>query len=286
MSKMREYELMPSTIETIDRAFFNWLKEGMNIHTDTNKGWKKVPVIWLSAERNFHIKNDKDLRDSNGVLKLPLISIERASIVKDPIDKGGHYAALPSNVNESGTDLRSVRGGTRQISRRISQAKTSNNANERVNRYPSTVDKTTNPAVVYETITVPVPVYLNINYNIVIKTDYQQQANQIIATFINHPDSSSINSFIISADGHTYEAFLDVDYSIGGNISDVGESEKLYEASLAVKVQGYIMGSEENDDRPKIVVRENAVEVKISRERTALGDINPYLDRDKDYREF
>ena len=46
------------------------------------------------------------------------------------------------------------------------------------------------------------------------------------------------------------------------------------------------MGSGDNDDRPKVSVRENAVEVKISRERSALGDINPYLDTDKDYRKI
>ena len=94
MSKMKEYELTPSTIETIDRSLFIWLNEELNIHSTTNKGWKKVPVLWQSAERAYHIKNDKDLRDSTGALKLPLISVERASITKSLTDKGGHYAAF------------------------------------------------------------------------------------------------------------------------------------------------------------------------------------------------
>ena len=79
---------------------------------------------------------------------------------------------------------------------------------------------------------------------------------------------------------------MDSDYSVRGNVSDVVEAEKLYEASLGIKVQGYIIGADKNEDRPKIVVRENTVDVKISRERAAVGDINPYLDTDKDYREF
>ncbi len=79
----REYEIIPSTLETIDQAFYNWLDEKLDIFATTNRGWNKVPLIWVSAERAFQVKEDKDLRDKFGVLKLPLITIERSSIVKD-----------------------------------------------------------------------------------------------------------------------------------------------------------------------------------------------------------
>ena len=286
MSKIKEYEFMPSTIETIDRAFFTWINEDVNAHATTNKGWNKVPVIWLSAERAFQIKNDKDLRDSTGTLKHPIISIEKTSIVKDPNDKGGHYAALPENVNYSNKDLSSVRGGVRKITRRIEQGKTSNFANEAINANSSVTARTKNTKVVYETILIPIPVYLNIVYTIIIKTDYLQQMNDIIATFVNKPNSSAINSVIIEADGHVYEAFIEGSYRQKNNVANIGDSEKSYETSITIKVLGYIMGSDKNDDKPKVVVKENVVDIKISRERSALGDINPYLNRDKDYREF
>ena len=286
MSKIKEYEIMPSTIETIDRAFFTWLSEGVNVHATTNKGWNKVPVIWLSAERAFQIKNDKELRDSTGALKLPIISVEKQSIIKDPVDKGGHFAALPENINYPNDKMTSVRGGVREINRRIEQKKTSEFANEATNSNKHITDKTKNGKVVYESILIPVPVYLNIVYNIVIKTDYVQQMNEIISTFVNKPNSSAINSVVIEADGHIYEAFIDGNYKQKSNVGNIGESEKTYEASLTVKVLGYLLGSGKNDDKPKVVVKQNRIEVKISRERAAMGDINPYLDRDKDFREF
>jgi len=286
MSKIKEYEFMPSTIETIDRAFFTWINEDVNAHATTNKGWDKVPVIWLSAERAFQIKNDKDLRDSTGALKRPIISVEKVSIVKDPNDKGGHYAALPDNINYSNEDMSSVRGGVRKINRRIEQKKTSNFANQTINANDSVTSRTKNTKVVYETILVPIPVYLNVVYTITIKTDYLQQMNEVISTFINKPNSSAINSVIIKADGHVYEAFIEASYGQKNNITNIGESEKSYETSVTVKVLGYIMGSDKNDDKPKVVVKENTAEIRISRERSALGDINPYLDKDKDYREF
>ena len=270
MSKIKEYEIMPSTIETIDRAMFTWLNENVNAHATTNKGWNKVPVIWLSAERAFQIKNDKELRDSTGVLKLPIISVEKESIVKDPVDKGGHYAALPENINYPTDKLTSVRGGVREINRRIEQKKTSDFANENINANKNVTERTKNSKVVYESVLIPIPVYLNIVYNLVIKTDY----------------SSAINSVVIEADGHTYEAFLDGNYRQKSNVGNIGESEKSYESSITIKVLGYILGSDKNDDKPKVVVKQNTVDIKISRERAALGDINPYLDRDKDFREF
>ena len=58
----KEYEMMPSSLETIDRAFYRWLNETLNISATTNEGWKKVPLIWVSAERSFQVKHDKDLR--------------------------------------------------------------------------------------------------------------------------------------------------------------------------------------------------------------------------------
>jgi len=286
MSKIKEYEIMPSTIETIDKALFEWMDKEVNAHCTTNKGWNKVPVLWVSAERAYHIKNDRDLRDSTGALKLPLISVERVSITKDMNNKGSNYAALPDNVNFSNSDLSSIKGGVRQINKRIKQTKTANFANQQIVKSASRTERDDNDKVVYESILVPLPVYLNVVYKITIRTDYQQQINEVIGLFANKPNSSAIDSVIIRADGHWYEAFIDGNFGISSNAGNMGETELNYQASMNIRVLGYIIGSDKNDDRPKIVVKENAVDIKISRERTAVGDINPYLDKDKDYREF
>ena len=47
----------------------------------------------------------------------------------------------------------------------------------------------------------------------------------------------------------------------------------MYETSIKIKVLGYLLGEGPNRERPKITIRENAVEVKIPRERVILGDI-------------
>ena len=71
--KLHEIEFMPSTLETIDRAMLRYVDEDLNLFTTTNDGFKKVPVLWVSAERAFQIKHNKDLRDKEETLILPLI---------------------------------------------------------------------------------------------------------------------------------------------------------------------------------------------------------------------
>ena len=59
----KEYEIQPSTLETIDFALFDFINDKMNNSSTTNEGWKKVPVICDSTERAILSKNNKDLRD-------------------------------------------------------------------------------------------------------------------------------------------------------------------------------------------------------------------------------
>ena len=118
---IKEEIFMPSTIETIDGALVKLVRDDLNIFCTTGEGWKKVPVIWTSAERNFQTKDNKDLRDSSGVLIKPIITIERSSITKDISRRGFLHGNIP--------DINDPKGGTITIARQINQDKTSKFAN-------------------------------------------------------------------------------------------------------------------------------------------------------------
>ena len=62
-SKLQEIELYSSTIEDIDQSVLKFVNERLNISVDSNEGFKKVTVLWATAERAFQIKHNKDLRD-------------------------------------------------------------------------------------------------------------------------------------------------------------------------------------------------------------------------------
>ena len=65
----------------------------------------------------------------------------------------------------------------------------------------------------------------------------------------------------------------------------MGTDERTYDTKFTFKVLGYIIGEGPNGDRPKVIKRENAVEVKIPRERVILGDIPERNDNKGFYRE-
>ena len=58
----------------------------------------------------------------------------------------------------------------------------------------------------------------------------------------------------------------------------MGTDERMYKTEINFEVLGYIIGEGPNGERPKAIRRENAVDVKISRERVIVGDIPEYGD--------
>ena len=270
----KEYEIMPATLETIDQAFYKWLDETLDVFATSNTGWKKVPLIWISAERSYQVKHNKDLRDSYGVLKLPIISVERTEIVKDPTRKGIYQAHIPPQKD--------AKGGAIVVSKRINQSKTADFANaDAYKTSPSFGGQGPlagqinfpykNKKVVYETLTMPVPTYINVTYSVTLKGEYFQQINEMLTPFITK--TGQISNFFIQAEGHKFEGFLPQNFAQNNNVANLGEDERLFETKVDVRVLGYLIGGAKNEERPKMTVRENFVEVKLPREHVILGDI-------------
>lgn len=272
--KTKEIEIAPSSIETIDRAMFNWVNDELDLHCTTNKGWKKIPVLWVSPERSYQIKNNKDLRDDNGALIFPIITIERSGVAKDLSRKGTAWANIPATND--------FKKGSITVARRIKQDKTANYANAKSNQNNNQLNfrtrkKTKNP--VYETITMPMPVYITVTYNISIKTEYQQQMNEIVQPFITRP--GGVNHFIMEHQKHRYEGFIDQDFSQDNSVSSLDEGERYYITNINISALGSIIGDGPNQETPTYVMRESAVEFKIQRERVILADENPFDDDGK-----
>ena len=274
--KIKEEFYLPSDIENIDASFVEYMKQTLDVHCTTNKGWERVPVLWTSAERSHQIKNNKDVRDKDGVLKYPLITIHRDSISKDNSQKGAIQAVLPS-VGDN-------KGGYLVIARKVKQDKTANFQNARSKRLYSQNNYRDGKAekTVYETITIDAPTYVNINYKITFYSNFSQQINEMLTPFISN--QGNVNYWVLKRNGHVYEAFPGTNYSFNDSAGSLGEEEKRFATEIDVRVLGYLMGEGKNDSQPKIVRRESAVEVKIPRERVITGDINEYLKEQGFYR--
>jgi len=263
--------LQPSNLETIDVAFFNWVNEIIDVFALSNRGWEKVPVMWASAERAFQSKRDKGLRDKEGALILPVMSVQRTDVTKDLSFKG----SLQANVFPA----QDYQGGAIPLSRVINQTKTKNFQNADAKKNFGQINfkvEPKNEKIVYTHRIIPMPVYVSVMYKIMLRAEYQQQINDMSQPFM--VATGGINSFVLKQDGHRYEAFMEQSYGEENNVGDMQAEERIYQTEIQVKVLGYLIGSGGNQEKPFIVERENAVEVKIPRERVILGDEAPWKD--------
>lgn len=276
----KDYILSPSTIETIDTAIYNLINDDFDLHTDTNSGFRKVPVLWMSPERAVNSKN-KDIRDSVGKLKLPLISIDRTSFNKDPSFKGGWQAHLyPDKEGPRG-----YRKHQRLVSRKIAQAPTRKFASSKSGRFNGQQNyPVDNKKVVYEEIYAPIPVWVTVNYTVTLRTEYQQQMNDLMTPFATK--TGLINALFAEYDGHRYETFIDGNLAASNNTANLGEDERSFETKVDLKVLGYLLGDGENEEAPRFTKRETVVEVKLIRERTIVGDTKPWESDDDSFRDF
>ena len=263
------HAIEPSTLEDIDFALFSYINDELNIHADTNKGFKKVPVSFTNPERAFQIKSEKENRLDGKFLVFPQISVERTSVTKDQSNKGIYALHIP--------EIRDALGGSITVARVVNQEKTRDRANaDAVRRSATKVDPTRktfpgkNDRIVYDVISIPMPSYVHVTYSVKIRTEYVQQMNEIVTPFITKTGAK--NSFYLERNGHRYEAFVQPDFSQENNVSSMGQEERAFMTTVEIKVLGHLIGEDKNEDKPKMVIRESAAEVKIQRERAVLQD--------------
>jgi len=267
--------LKPSTIENIDTGFYNWVKDDVNISLTTNNGYRKVPVVWLGAERAFQIKNNQLLRDSAGKLIMPLMTVHRDSVAKDPNFKGTFQAHIAEFSDE--------KGGVVIAHQEVNQEKTRNFENARKARILKDPSGTatnregfkTRKLTVYNNYTTPLPSYITVMYTITVRSEYQQQMNDLITPFIIK--TGQINGFVFKNQGWSYEGFIQQDFAETKNLDNMAEEERMFETKIQVKVLGYLIGDPNNRDKPIVSKRETLVKVEIGSEQSIIGD--PFVKR-------
>ena len=259
-NNLKNIPVEEATLERVDRAFTNLIDKRFNIHAVTNEGYKKVPVIWLSADRAYHAKKRPDLFTySTGVKKLPIISVFRDGIGKEP-KKAAFLTTIPWD--------NFVEGGGVPVMRRINAEKTQNFVNAASKSdtgSPNYPTKRPNK-VVYETYYAPLPVFCLVKYKLFIATDYLQQLNQCVTPFIRAPGNTSTFQFVDGNKG--YEVFFGTDYNIESIDADMSDQERIYKTTISVEVLADLNTNDVNQTRPRLTRTENAVSIAFGDETT------------------
>lgn len=249
------FSIAPSNIEQVDAALFNWLNN-LNLSAKTNRGWKKIDVIWVGAERVYQNKR----KSSKGILTLPLITIEGTSITKD-LSKWGAFSAIGNMYNAL-----DKRGGSIPVYMEIKQDKSANFTNAETKR----THKLKSDKVVYKVAYLPAPIYLNFTYNITIRTEYRQQMSDLILPFASLGDRT--NYFVIRHDGHSYECFVQGNFNLDNNGKNMGEEARDFKVSFEINVLGKVHGSGNNQDTPDLTFYETATDFKWQSDEQIIRD--------------
>jgi len=256
-----------SDLEDVDTAMYEYIDERFNLfYKEGGVNQTKVPVIYLTNERSFQIKNDSTIRDQDEKLILPIATINRTAVVKDPNRKGGFQAHLYSDDSTGNI-------GRREVFRRIKHNKTSNLANALSQKRGGTEAIAANPynmratkEVIYEVFTAPIPVYVNIDYKITLMTEYIQEMNNLVQPFMTR--TGQINSFIMRRNGHLYEAFIDQNFTQENNVSSLAEEERRFKTEITIKVIAALVGEGENDNKNLIEKKETVARYFFPSEST------------------
>ena len=250
-----------SDLEDVDTAMYDYINERFNLfYKEGGVNQTRVPVIYLTNERSFQIKSDLDIRDADERLILPIVTINRTSVVKDPNRKGGfqaHYYANDSSGNV----------GRREVLRRIKQNKTSDLSNalsqkeEELSRLLVILIIGVLKEVIYEVFTAPIPIYVNVDYKITLMTEYIQEMNSLVQPFMTR--TGQINSFVMRRNGHLYEAFIDQNFSQENNVSNLAEDERRFKTEITIKVIAPLVGEGENDNKNLIEKKRNCCSVLL-----------------------
>ena len=197
-------------------------------------------------------------------------------MVKDPAFKGSFQAHYPPGTEGRSTTTKTV----------PNQEKTSNYQTAKLSRDSKGTGygkhEEGDPAIIYDTYDSTVPVYVTINYDITLRSEYQQQMNTMTHPFGTRPGGA--NHVVLRHNKRKFEAFIGQDFASDNTVADIGEGERNFQTKIEIKVLAALIGHGDNQEKPKVVVRENAVDVKLMRERVILQD-EAENTVDKKYRE-
>ena len=249
----------PSTLETIDTAFYNWVNDELDLHIRANKETRKVPVIWAGAERAYQIKKRKESRDGSETLILPMVTIERTNVQKDPSRMGPFGNNVYSNSDRRKNNF--------YVARKINAGKTKNFANaesERVKGSKNSRHKS--KKVVYEFSFIPTPTWVHVSYTVKLITEYQTHMNSLVTPFMSRYGNAY--SFDLEDKDNTYEGFIAQDFTQNNNVSSLNEDERRFETDIEIRVEGFLIGEGENQVQQRVAIRENQVKVRFGKEST------------------
>jgi hypothetical protein len=239
-----------SNINDVDKAFFDWWKNKLNLSLQNKNGVKiQVPIVFFGAERWQSARRD-DVRDANGTIVVPLIAIGRSG---ENTENDAPTSRIFADTKDDVVYHKEVDPKSSFLKEEIRKQKENGVA----------VD----PNVpIYQIYTRQAPDWFNFTYQVKIWVAYASQINEFLQKFGQSLDWKSVRCFNFYTDnGYRYTAFQENEIEDESNFDDFSESERIIKRTLTFKVNAYL--HPENDDKKptfKKYFTQSKVVIKIS----------------------
>ena len=263
-------EVPPVGIADVDFAIFNTFDKVIGFQVEQNSQLTKIPVVFAGGERFARVKNiqrNKPIRDRNGAIILPIISIKRTAIDvetnfmggrglgqstgdlaikkrlsdKDPAYQSIVNKALLQNQDNVATPNHFLDAANQQGSKPGTFA-TRRPQYQTLRRHatgeilPSDLGNN-----IFEVITIPFPQFFTATYEVVFWAQYIKHMNEMIEKLLNVP-LFQVNSLRIDTNkGYWFVAYIEDSIPSGDNFEDYTEQERIIRHTFTIKVPAYMV---------------------------------------------
>lgn len=259
-------------IEDVDRALFELFDKRLAFEVKVNEQTTKVPVVFAAGERFALTRRQKPIRDKNNALILPLIALKRGTIgFKTESEAGGTAISFRQNTDyvvkkRLDTSDRDYQNIVNKLSLKNQDNVTSrahflnNSVSPGYGALPGTTTSRRNgPGLSYgggrvafplnneignniiEVITIPYPIFIQINYDVTFWTQYMSQMNQMLETMLTKTDGQGREFRLVSNKGFEFTAFLMGSFASGDNFDNYTGTERVIKYNFSIRIPAYIL---------------------------------------------
>lgn len=253
-------------IEDLDKAFFTTLRDDVGFQVSNDPGkQQKVPIVFATGEKWSMIKSGRALRDKDGTLILPLITVRRSAIEQtnedmtkrgmnqhvgqitvrtqlDPRDR-----AYQNILNKLGLVNSEDVPGEREFDETGSLTTTRDGTKANAQDNDVRAGGLLAPKLgvnAWQIISIPTPQFYTATYEITIWAQYVSHMNQMLERLMSSYLPTGNRTMKLDTNkGYWFIAYFDEGISSEENVDDSSASELIRKYKMTVKVPGYIVES-------------------------------------------
>jgi hypothetical protein len=230
------FEIPSCGIEDVDRALFKLFNQDLPLFFEKAGEIARIPCVFAGGERAIILRKKEALRDRQGALILPLVSILRNGIDQmtenKAISAGDGTITIRKRLAPEDREYKRLSNdnGLRNQDNVVGSALSSNTSLQLTNKN------------VFEIITMPSPKFFKSTYEITFWAQYIQQMNHMIEALITSYNIQPARSFRIESDkGYWFVATVESGLSDGSNFDSYVDEERIIRTSLTIEVTGYVV---------------------------------------------